>query len=172
MLESWPKDYDGYKIIRHTPSVFNLFGEYYPEKITIRRIIRFLLALPDGYEIFSLVKDGVAVGYCTVQNGKSPRFDYTLPEDIVVGPYVIMPKYQGKGLAAKLIEAVLQSKNTSYRSAYAYIKKDNIASIKTCENVGFKFYSFAEVTRFKADVKKTNDTKAHYVVYRYENGVR
>ena len=166
------EDYEQYEIFKYSPSIFHLFGKYYPERITLRRIIRFILALPDGYEIYSLVKDDKALGYCTIQRGKSPRFDYTTEKDIVVGPYVIMPEYQGNGLAAKLIRRVLLINKGKYQYAYAYIKKDNTASIKTCEKVGFKFYSFAEVTKIKADVKKTDDAKAHYVVYRYENGVR
>lgn len=161
------EEIDGYEIYKYKPSFFHLFGDYYPERISVRRIIRFLLALPDGYEIYSMVKNGNALGYCTIQNGKSPRFDYTSQDDIVVGPYVIMPEFQGKGLAAKLISIVLQQKKNSYNAAYAYIKKDNIASIKTCEKVGFRFYSYAEVTRIKADVKKTSDQEASHVIYRY-----
>ena len=164
------EDYEDYEIFKYSPSLFHLFGKYYPEKITLRRIIRFLLALPDGYGIYSLVKEGKALGYCTIQNGKSPRFDYTSEKDIVVGPYVIMPEYQGNGLAAKLIYRVLLTNKGKYEYAYAYIKKDNIASIKTCEKLGFSFYKNAHVTSIKADVKSTDDADASHIIMRIREG--
>lgn len=164
------EDYEQYEIFKYSPSIFHLFGKYYPERITLRRIIRFILALPDGYEIYSLVKDDKALGYCTIQRGKSPRFDYTTEKDIVVGPYVIMPEYQGYGLATKLIRRVLLINKGKYQYAYAYIKKDNIASIKTCEKLGFSFYKYAHVTRIKADVKATDDTEASHIIMRIKEG--
>lgn len=164
------EDYDSFEIFKYTPSLFHLFGKYYPEKITLRRIIRFILALPDGYEIYSLVKENKAWGYCTIQNGKSPRFNYTSENDIVVGPYVIMPEYQGHGLAAKLIHRVLLANKGNYDYAYAYIKKDNIASIKTCEKLGFAFYKNAHVTSIKADVKVTEDKNADHIIMRVNEG--
>ncbi len=160
---------DTYSVYRYIPSLINLFGKYYPEKITIRRIIRFVLALPSGYEIFSLVDNEKALGYCTIQSGKSKRYDYTNDNDISVGPYVIMPEYQGQGLAAELIKVVLDYKKDDYIYAYAYIKNDNYASIKTCEKNGFNFYSYARVTSLKADVKISEDPTADYIIMRRRN---
>lgn len=161
--------FEDYQILKYTPKWYALFGKYYPEKITLRRIIRFLLAMPCGYETYFLIKDNVVEGYCTVQSGKSSRFDYTSENDIIIGPYYILPQYQGKSLATKLIDLILRYKNGSYKYAFAYIKTDNIPSIKTCEKLGFSYYSGAHVTKFKADVRKTDDINAHYIIMR-KNG--
>ena len=166
------EDYDSFEIFKYTPSIFHLFGKYYPERITFRRIIRFILALPDGYEIYSLVKVDKALGYCTIQNGKSHRFNYTTEKDIVVGPYVVMPDYQGHGLAVKMISRVLMANKGKYEYAYVYINRDNVASIKTFEKLGFTYYKNAYVTRIKADVKATDDTDANYIIMRIEGETR
>lgn len=158
--------FENYRIVKFRPSLLNLFGPYYPEKITMRRIIRFFLALPYGYRIYSLISENTTIGYCTVQSGKSPRFEYTGKMDIVIGPYVIMPEYQGHGLAAKLIEIILKNEISDFKYAYAYIKKDNIASIRTCEKIGFQYYGDAIVTAIKADVKVSKNKKAPYSIYR------
>lgn len=155
-----------YRIVRFKPWLFNLFGPYYPERITMRRIIRFSLALLHGYKIYSLINTNEVIGYCTIQSGKSSRFNYTKERDIVVGPYVIMPEYQGHGLAAKLIELVLKNGDCHFEYAYAYIKKENIASIRTCEKVGFQYYGNAIVTTIKADVKLVKEKNAAYSIYR------
>lgn len=159
--------FEEYKIFKYTPSWLNLFGDYYPEKVTLRRVIRFLLAMPCGYEIYSLIKDEVVEGYCALQSGKTRRFDYTESDDLVVGPCYILPDFQGNALAAKLIAAILEYKKGLYIHAFAYIKNDNIASKKTVEKVGFSFYSNAYVTRVKANVKKTDDENTLYSIYRY-----
>ena len=164
------EEFDKYIIYEYTPTFFHLFGKYYPEKITLRRIIRFLLALKDGYKIYSLVKDNAVLAYCTIQSGKSNRFDYTTKEDIVVGPYVVMPEYQGSGLAAKLIKRILIYKANTYRYAYAYITDGNIASIKTCEKLGFVFYKNAYVTAIKADVMATDDENTGHIIMRLNGG--
>ena len=160
------EDFEVYSIFEYTPNLLHLFGKYYPERINLRRIIRFTLALKDGYKIYSLVKDNKALAYCTIQSGKSSRFDYTTENDIVVRPYVVMPDFQGDGLAAKLIKRILVYKAGQYRYAYAYITDTNIASIKTCERLGFRFYKNAYVTAFKADVKATDDDKTGHVIMR------
>lgn len=165
------EEYNEYSIYEYTPSLFHLFGRFYPERINARRIIRFILALKDGYKIYSLVKDDKAVAYCTIQSGKSPRFDYTTENDIVVGPYVVMPEYQGAGLAAKLIKRILLYKAGQYEYAYAYITDSNIASIKTCEKLGFSFYKNAYVTAIKADVKATDDENTGHVIMRLKGTI-
>lgn len=166
------QEFEGFEVYKYTPDIFNLFGPYYPEKITIRRIIRFLMAFPDGYEIFSLVEKDETLGYCVIQSGKCPRFDYSTENDIIVGPYMIMPKHQGKGLAGKLIAHILKMKCGSYRNAFAYIKRDNLASIRTCEKIGFRFFGNVEVTKVKADVKLSEKDATKHVLYRIEGGKR
>lgn len=164
------EEFDNYSIYKFSPDVFHLFGKFYPERINVRRIIRFLLALKDGYEIYSLVYNNIAIAYCTIQNGKCRRFDYTTEEDIVVGPYVVMPQYRGLGLAKELISRVLKYKGKGYSFAYAYITEGNLASVKTCEKLGFEFYKYAYVTRFKADVKATDDKDAGHIIMRLKLG--
>ena len=172
MIDKYLKleEFNNYSIYKFTPDIFNLFGKYYPEKVNLRRIIRFILALNDGYEIYSLVKNNEAIAYCTIQNGKCRRFDYTTENDIVVGPYVVMPNYRGSGLAKELISRVLKYKRTGYNFAYAYITEGNMASIRTCESLGFKYYKNAYVTKIKADVIATDDKNSGHIIMRLKLG--
>lgn len=160
--------FDDYKIVRYRPSWFHLFGKYYPEKITLRRTIRFVLAMPCGYELFSLIHNDVVQGYCVIQSGKTMRFNFASDKDIVVGPYYILPDFQGRSLASKLIKAILEFENGKYTTAFAYIKKNNIASIKTVEKLGFSYYSNAEVTKKMAFVKKNDDDNAQYIIMKMD----
>lgn len=162
-----------YMLYEYSPSIFHLFGEYYFEKIKIRRIIRFCLALASGYKIYYYVKEHTPVAYCTVQNGRARRFDFSTDADIVIGPYVVDDLYRGNGIAASLINQILLLYKNRFERAFVYIKKDNIASIKTCKKLGFDFYSDARVTPLKADVKSINgaDSK-HLILYISESDIK
>ncbi len=160
------KAFEDYKIYKYNPSWYNLFGNYYPEKKSIRRIARFMLALPKGYNIYSLIKDNIPVGYCVIQNGESNRYNFTTKNDIVVGPYYITPNNQGKSLGTKMVKCVLEYNKGNYDNAYAYIKKNNIPSIKICKKNGFTIYSNAIVTKFIANVRTTQDTESKFIIMR------
>ncbi len=157
-----------FKLFEYKPTLMHMFGKLYPESITVRRIIRFALALKCGYEIYYLTDKDETVAYCTVQSGKSKRFDYSTEKDIIIGPYVVVEEYRGQSIASKLIEEVLKIRKGTYNYAFAYIKKENIASIKTCEKVGFTYYSDAVVTPFICNVKKNEDSDCNYIIMKDE----
>ncbi len=159
---------DKFELIRFTPGILDLFGKYYPEKISLRRIIRFGMALKCGYEIYYLTDGDKTCAYCTVQSGKSKRFDYSDEKDIIIGPYAVVESYRGNGVASRLVEKVLEIKKGTYKSAFAYIKKENIASIRTCEKVGFRYYSDAVITGLVRNVRKTNKTDSSYLIMKDE----
>ena len=157
-----------YKLFKYKPTLLHMFSKLYPEPITLRRVLRFGMALKCGYEIFYLVDKDKTVAYCTVQSGKSKRFDYSSEKDIIIGPYVVVEKYRGQNIASTLVDKLLKIKKGTYNYAYAYIKKENIASIKTCEKVGFEYYSNAVVTSLICNVKKSNDSNCKHIIMRYE----
>lgn len=157
-----------FEIFKFTPGVFSLFGEFYPEPISLRRIIRFAMALKCGYEIYYLVDGKKTVAYCTVQSGRSKRFDYSDEKDIIIGPYVVVEDYRGRAIASRLIKEILAMRKGTYKGAFAYIKKENIASIKTCEKIGFKYFSDALVTRIICNVRKTEKKDSSYLIMKYE----
>lgn len=158
-----------YEVYRYRPSLFHLFGKYYPEEITMRRFIRLVLAFTDGYEIYYLVQNRTTVAYCMIQNGKSNRYDFATEDDLVVGPILVMPEFRGLGAGTQLIKKVLDLNVNKFKYAYAYIKRDNIASIRTFEKAGFAYYKNAFVTKIKADVKQTEDKNTGYLIVRIGN---
>ena len=161
-------EFDGFKLFKYKPTLLHMFGGLYPEPVTIRRIIRFGLALKCGYEIFYLVDKDKTVAYCTVQSGRSKRFDYSNERDIIIGPYVVIEEYRGQSIASKLIKEVLKIKKGTYNYAFAYIKKENVASIKTCEKVGFEYYSDAVVTPLICNVQKSENNSCKHIIMKYE----
>lgn len=164
------KSFGEKRILQFTPTLFSLFGKLYPEKITIRRIIRFLFALPDGYKIYYLTKENKTIAYCVVQSGKSKRFNFVNNEDIIIGPILVLNEFRGKGVATELIKSVLALENNNYNQAYCYIKKENQASINTFKKVGFIYYSDAILSPVLCNVKISNSEKSKHLIMKFNGG--
>lgn len=161
---------ENYDLYQFSPTLFDLFGKYYPEPVKLKRILRFVLALKCGYEIFYLIdNDNKTIAYCVLQNGKSGRFDFSCQGDALVGPVLVLEEHRGKSIAAKLIKHILEIKNGYYKNIYCYIKKDNFASIKTFEKVGFTYYSDARLTPLLYNVRKCKHNDCKHLIMKYED---
>lgn len=57
----------------------------------------------------------------------------------IVGPYFINEKYRGKKLSTFLVNKCINEFEMEYKSAFDFIQKNNIASIKTTETYGFQY---------------------------------
>lgn len=86
--------------------------------------------------VYYLAVHEILVGHCIIAPG-SRRLKRSTKQDIVVGPYLIEQNQRRKGYSKPLVQLSLEYCSYEYDSVYAYIAKDNIASIKTIESCGF-----------------------------------
>lgn len=85
------------------------------------------------------------------------RFDKE-NDDIVIG-INMNPEFRGKNLSSKFILAGLKH-YACKKNVLAYIKPSNIASVKTFEKAGFRYFKETEIYNQKALIYiKENDTK-------------
>lgn len=106
------------------------------EKLTIIRRVRFIYEyLCGGYKVYYLQVDRKYIGYCVVTPG-GRRLKCTSKNDIVIGPYYIMPEFRGNGYAKTLIMMTLSFCTYRFNHVYCWISKTNIPSIKTVESCG------------------------------------
>lgn len=127
----------GAQLYEYLPSAFKLLAINF-EKPRFVRQMRFLLEyLHRGhYKVYYLAVTGVFVGYCVVTPG-GRRLWVSKKEDIVLGPYFVLPEHRGKGYAKVLVKMTLEHCSYDYKLAYDWIHDDNFASIKTSEACGF-----------------------------------
>lgn len=126
---------DGLELFEYIPTRIKPF--YIDmEPITIMRRFRFLIDFHYGYKVYYLKKDGEYVGYCTITNGKNPRFWFASEKDILVGPYFVEESYRGKGYSTKMVDWVIHKCGLSWKNAFLYILNTNIPSIRVVEKLG------------------------------------
>lgn len=151
------------KLYVFNPTVRRLFMNNM-EPLHLPRRFRFILELHYGYKVYYLEKDKEIIGYCTVSNGKNPRYQFADENDIIFGPYFIKEEKRGNGYSEELLRIVLFEIGLEYKNAYDYIDKKNIPSIKVTEKIGGKKIGSVrinEVTR-----RMTNDKDGRYGIYR------
>lgn len=161
----WENDYSFY---RFKPSLYKLF-EINMEQLTLRKRIRFSLALINGYEVIYMKHFDEFIGYCVVTRGGAGRYSFTSVNDIVIGPYFIKPSYRGQGLSTFLLNKVLNNFYSNYHYAFDYIEKYNTPSIKVTERVGFEYYSKAHISRFKRKIIPNDSKESLFIIYRFLN---
>lgn len=100
--------------------------------------MRFLLEyLSKGsYKVYYLEVNGELVGYSVFSPG-GRRLKCSTRHDLVCGPSFVLHQYRGHGYMTLLYQMVLNNCCNGYDYVYAWIKKDNIASIKACRKAGF-----------------------------------
>lgn len=141
------------------------------EKMPPQRWIRFFLEyIATGkYVIYYMAKDNDILGYCfTAPGGR--RLGCSYKDDIVLGPYYILPKHRNSGFSKELINAIIDNLHTDYNYAYDYINKGNIPSIRATEACGFERYSELNISRYFRRLKIVNN--GEYIVFRKRSSTR
>ena len=167
------KSLDGIDIYRYKPTVGHWFLDSWKgfeedsEKRTRRQRIRmFLEWLWGGYCIYYAALQDELVGYVLVASG-GRRIVCSKRTDIVLGPYYTLSERRGSGLMTKMIKIVLHDLGIVYNSAYCYIKKDNIPSIKVATKCGFEEIGQAEMKGMLRKLHLTSNPTARFYIFRY-----
>lgn len=129
-----------YKLFLFKPNIFRLFPKSgNMHKMDLKQKIRFGLLLIHGYRVYVLGDSQNHVVGCTVfASGKTYRYPFASENDLICGPYFIMPEYRRRGLATKLLSCVIDKYETEYDSIYAHIWHTNRASVLCMEKIGFQ----------------------------------
>lgn len=144
-----------YKIFEYSPHLFKFFLINI-EPLTFKRIIRFFFEYIKGYKVYYLSIEDAFVGYCVISCGGG-RYSFADKSDIVVGPYFIEPKSRGKGYSELLVSSIIDSPEYANRTAFDWIKKDNIPSLKCSKKLGFHVVREAKLGRFFRTIKIVNN---------------
>lgn len=155
------------KIMLFKPNIFNLFGGNL-RRLDFRENIRFCLNLAYGYETYHLFDDSKEIGYCVVSQGGLKRYPFASKNDIIIGPYFIKEDYRGKKLSVFLVEKCINVLRLDYNSAYDFINKSNVPSIKVTEAMNFKYYSDAKYSKYLRILESVNKGFGDFVIYKYD----
>ena len=126
---------DEFEVWKFSPDPVHAFP-FYLEPITRSWRFRCFLEYFVGYAVYYIKKDGQWAGYCVVSNGRNPRYRFSTKKDIIFGRYFIAPQFRGNGLAVRMLFEVLNRCGLKYDKAYAYLRCNNIASVKSIERLG------------------------------------
>lgn len=140
------------------------------EKQTIRQWIRMLIEYMwgGGYYIYYVAQNKSIIGYILISNG-GRRVTCSNINDVVLGPYYTLKEQRGKGIASKMIDSALHDFNISYKNAYCYIKKTNIASLKAASNCGFHIIGNAEIRGILRKLYLVDKDMGAFYIVKYIN---
>ena len=101
-----------YKLFLFNPTMFKLFPKSgNMHKMDFKQRVRFFLLLMHGYRVYVLGdKEDNVVACAVFANGKTYRYPFASENDLICGPYYVMPEYRRKGIATKLLKLVLVKK--------------------------------------------------------------
>lgn len=156
---------NGISFYAYKPTLFSpLYLNF--EHMTVQRRVRLLLEyLHRGkYTVYYLEKDQIMVGYCVAAKG-GRRLKCTTEQDVVLGPFYVDPSFRGKGYGTKLIDFILHKSGISYHSAYDYIRKNNIPSIRATRSCGFQKIGELNIVGFFHHLVETEN--GEFKIYQY-----
>lgn len=135
---SFYKSNDFFDIWKYEPDIFHAFPMRM-EPISVSWRVRCIIEYFVGYEVYYIKdkeKKDSWMGYCVISNGRNPRYKFATKDDIIFGRYFIENKYRGKGIAKKMLIAILNDCNLQYKNAFAYLNKSNVVSFNAISGIG------------------------------------
>ena len=142
---------EGVKIFVFKPKPFSLFPRSgHTHTMTINQRIRFLLMLKNNYKVYVLTTNqNDVIGTATYSIGKNKRYPFLENNDLILGPYLVLPEYRNKGYGKLLIEETIKFyKSQEYNRIFAHVWYTNKPSISLLQKNGFKRIGNYSVTRF------------------------
>lgn len=148
------KNWDGYKedIEKHSKK---------------QKMRMFLEWIWGGYSVYYISLNDELVGYVLIASG-GRRITCSTRKDIVLGPYYILKEKRGLGLMSKALTAVLHDLDLLYENAYCYIKKDNVASLRTAIKSGFEIVGQAEMRGKLRKLFLTDNKNSNFYIVKYK----
>lgn len=153
-------------IYEYKPTLFRPFL-YNFEPLTLQRRVRFLKEYLKGYRVYYLVVNDEIVAYSVISRGGG-RYHFAEKEDIVVGPYFVLPEHRGNHYSETLVGEILQLKSITWRDAYDWIRYDNIPSIKCAEKVGFVKVDTMDMVGPFRKLRLCRDHVGDYWLFKYK----
>lgn len=157
---------DNLQIKRYVPTLSSLFPSPL-RNLNFHEKIRFLEMFFHGYVIYILKKGDKDIGYCVLARGGSFRYPFASRNDLIIGPYYIDPAERGKKYSIPLINYSL---NDSYyknsKTYYAFVQRNNFASIRILEECKFSIIGEAEYSKILRILKISFNGSNNYLIYR------
>ena len=158
---------ENYRLLEYRPTLCKPLL-YLLEPLRLIRRVRLMweVVRKNSMRVYYLMVDDSVVGYCVVTPG-GRRLKCSTEKDIVIGPYYIGESYRGFGYSKTLIQQTLSHCGYEYESAYDWIEKENIASIKATEACGFQRVGELNVVGFARRLKIVEKDGKDWI-YRYK----
>ena len=118
------------------------------KRFAISEKLRLALRSLRTYNIYYIADDGNAIGYCFIKKNYFNKYSFMDKNDVIINPYLVDSAYRGHHLGAQLIQYAMDDLINQYSKMWAVIEKDNIASIKTVESLGFSLIGYAKSKHF------------------------
>lgn len=158
-----------YVLWKYTPTLFRpLFGNM--DQPSYTRRIRLLLEHlgKDSYKVYYLEVNGMLLEYnIFTQEGR--RLKCKTRNDLVSGPSYVLPEHRGDGYIGILMKMVFKYCCKGYDDVYAWISKDNVASIKAYLKVGYDVnYGELKIVGKMRKLIQTPKGKGTNIIVRYK----
>lgn len=159
---------DSFFILEYKPTLLKPLLVDFERMRFIRRIRYFLEFLgKEHYTVYYLAYQGELIGHCVVAPG-GRRLKCSNIDDIVIGPLYISETFRGKGFASSFLKLLIEQ--LSFNNAYAWVEKNNTASVKAFESAGFKSLNIElNVSRFLRRLVIVNQGKDY--VFKYSKNI-
>lgn len=109
-------------------------------------------------------KKAVAYGFILKGGG---RYQFCSDKAVVFGIIWVNPEERGNGYAALLLKAMLGHSICENKEIYAYIRHNNLASIKSFLNVGFQYIGEADNQGFLHKIVPVR-SDGFFGIYKYD----
>jgi len=160
------KTFNEVELYVYTPSLFQPLLKNL-EKMSLKRRLRYFrnYCRKGKYLVYYLKKGEQFIAMCVACNGGGGlKLKCTSQEDIVLGPYYVIPSERGKGYAKMLIGMVLENYPTEYRYAFDLISKKNTPSLKASQAMGFEVYEEIKLVGLLRRHKVVENNGTYYIL--------
>ena len=94
--------------------------------------------LRKGYVVYLLASfENDVIGTATLSSGGNSRYPFSTENDIILGPYFVLPEYRRQGMASTMLNQCLAIYKGKVNKVFAHVYFKNLASINCLSKLGF-----------------------------------
>lgn len=151
-----------YQVHRMKASLFHLLPRSCRGDFSVAERLKLLLRAWRGYEFYYLMDGTSLCAYTFLKRNYFGKYAFMAKDDYLINPYYVRDEYRGKGLATRMLRAVMTQLPQNHGKIWAVVKDDNQPSIKVLSKVGFQQVGYSIQTGWS---HKKTDVPTHLILF-------
>lgn len=127
------------------PTIISLVPSQFSKEFSLDERLKLVIRAVKGYFLYYVTDGDTLCAYVFLKRNYLQKYAFLSTGELLINPYFVLPEYRGRGLATKMMEAVISDlHSTGNCRIWGVVKADNAPSIAVLNKLKFQAMGFSE----------------------------